>query len=139
MQFLLTTDFDGIINANTFAALKGTANADLTSAEALAISELTPLRGRFNVDADLAATGTSRNAEMVRLLVHITAYYLYNKVQDDDIPERITSNYKTQVANIEKIANSKLYTTLTPIMNPDDTTVSNYLFGGDAPRDNEIF
>lgn len=140
MQFLTDNDFKGIIGASTLAQLRGTADADLNSAESLAFSELDPLYARFDIAAELAKTGTGRNAVMVRLMVHITAYYLYNKVEDNDIPDRIVENYKTQVRDIEKFANGSKSCTLATLL--DATTeapVSNYRFGGDAPRDNEIF
>lgn len=139
MQFLILTDFDGIINTNTLAQLVGLANADIDRAEDLAFSELSPLYGRYNIPLELAKAGSARNKEMIRLLVHITAYYLYNKVQDDDIPERIIDNYRAQLGNVEKIAAGKMYTTITPLFNADQSVVSNRIFGGDAPRDNDIF
>lgn len=139
MKFLQSTDFNGIIATSIYNQLKGTDSANVDKAELLAITELAPLQARYNIPVELAKTGTSRNEELIRVLVHITAYYLYNVVEDDSIPERITTNYKNQVSNIEKIANGKLYTTLAPILNSDSTTKSVYRFGGNEPRDNDIF
>lgn len=140
MQFLTENDFKGIIGANTLTQLRGIGDADLNIAESLSISELDPLRAKFDISAELAKSDTGRNPVMVRLMVHITAYYLYNKVEDDDIPERIADNYKTQIKDIEKFANGSKSCTLTPLI--DETTnapKSSYRFGGDAPRNNDIF
>lgn len=140
MQFLTENDFKGIIGANTLTQLRGVSDADLNIAESLAISELDPLRAKFDISTELAKSDAGRNPVMVRLMVHITAYYLYNKVEDDDIPERITENYKAQVRDIEKFANGSKSCTLTPLI--DETTQapkSNYRFGGDTPRNNDIF
>lgn len=140
MQFLTENDFKGIIGANTLTSLRGALDENLNSSETLAISELDPLRAKFDLSAELVKSGSSRNQVLVRMMVHITAYYLYNKVEDDDIPERITDNYKTQIKDIEKIANGSKSCTLTPLI--DETTnapKSNYRFGGDTPRNNDIF
>jgi phage gp36-like protein len=140
MQFLTENDFKGIIGANTLTQLRGVGDADLNIAESLSISELDPLRAKFNISVELTKSDTERNPVIIRLMVHITAYYLYNTVEDADIPERITENYKQQVRDIEKFANGSKACSLTPLI--DETTQapkSNYRFGGDAPRNNDIF
>lgn len=139
MQFLTTTDFNGIIGTSSLNSLRGALDVNLTEAEKLAISELSPLRGNYDVDYELALAGTSRNVEVIRILIHIAAYYLYNTVEDVEIPERIDNNYNNQVKLIAKIADGSIYTTIKPLLNDDATPKSNYRFGGDASRDNEIF
>ncbi len=140
MQFLTTTDLTGIIGSNTLAQLRGAADANLETAEDLALSELDPLRANYDIDAELLKTTTSRNDMLVRMLVHITVYYLYNSVEDVDIPERVDENYRLQLKNIEKIATGKLSSTLDALT--DDTTgltKSNYRFGSDTARNHDIF
>lgn len=139
MQFLTETDFNGIIGANTLNSLRGGDDVNLATAEELAITELDPLQAKFNISAELAKTGSNRNGLMIRLMIHITAYYLFNTVDDNDIPERITENYNTQIKNIAKIAAGQMECTLTPILNEDASPKTSYRFGGDDPRDNDIF
>ncbi len=139
MQFLKESDFNGIIGSSTLTTLKGDDSENLTTAENLAISELDPLRTNFDIDTELAKNNTDRNTLMIRLLVHITAYYLYNTVVDDEIPERIYDNYKMSVSDIQKIATGKLGCTLEPILDETNRPKSNYRFGGDELRDNDIF
>ncbi len=139
MQFLTVTDFTGIIGTNTLTSLRGTADANLDTSEGLAISELDPLRANFDITAELAKTGTGRNSLMIRLLVHITAYYLFNTVDDNDIPERIVDNYKMQITDIQKISTGKLSCTLDTLLDDDEYPKSNYRFGSNTPRDNDIF
>jgi len=139
MQFLTSTDFNGIISAASYNSLKGTADANINEAEKLALSELAPLRGNYDINYELALSGTSRNAEVIRILVHIAAYYLYNTVEDVEIPERIDKNYDNQVKLIAKIAGGSVYSTIKPLLNEDSTPKSNYRFGSDAARNNDIF
>lgn len=139
MQFLKEDDFNGILGKSIMATLRGYLGDNLDTAENLAISELDPLRTNYDIDAELAKTDTDRNTLMIRLLVHITAYYLYNTVVDDEIPERIYDNYKSSVADIQKISTGKLSCTLEAVLDETNQPKSNYRFGGDKPRDNDIF
>ena len=139
MQFLTENDFKGIIGANTLSSLRGAADVNLATAEALAITELDPLRAKCDIPAELAKAGASRNGLMIRLMIHITAYYLFNTVDDNDIPERIAENYKTQIQAIAKIASGSMESTLTPLLDDTGAQKTSYRFGGDDPRDNDIF
>jgi len=139
MQFLTETDFNGIVGANTLNSLRGVDDVNLATAEELAITELDPLQAKFNIPAELAKTGSNRNGLMIRLMIHITAYYLFNTVDDNDIPDRITENYKTQIQAIAKIASGSMESTLTPLYDTEGVQKTSYRFGGDAPRDNDIF
>ncbi len=138
MTFLQATDFSGIINTATLNSLRGDADVNLDKAEQLAISELAPLHYTYNVAGELGKTGGDRNNELIRVMVHLTAYYLYNTVEDVGIPERIDENYSTQRKDIAKIASGDLHTTITPLT-VDGERKGTYFFGGDVPRDNQIF
>ena len=138
-MFLTDNDFNGIIDASQLADLRGVNDADLNTAESLAISELDPLRANFDISAELAKVGANRNDMLVRVLIHITTFYLFNTVQDVDIPERVETNYANQLKVIEKVATGKLATTLDHLLNDEAKPKSNYRFGGDAPRDHNIF
>lgn len=139
MQFLTENDFKGIIGANTISSLRGADDVNLTTAENLAITELDPLQAKFNIPAELAKSGDNRNGLMIRLMIHITAYYLFNTVDDDDIPDRITENYKMQIQAIAKIASGSMESTLTPLFDESGTQKTSYRFGSDTARDNDIF
>lgn len=139
MDFLTDNDFKGSIAATVLTKLRGTDDENLNEAEQLAISELATLRGRFNIDSELKQAGTQRSPEMVRMMVAITVYYLYNTVIDDEIPERIDSNYKKEIKDIRNIAAGNMFSTLKPLKASDGTNKSKFRSGGDAPRNNNIY
>lgn len=139
MDFLTDNDFKGSISVKVLEKLRGTDNENLNEAEQLAISELATLRGRFDIDIELKKADTQRSPEMVRMMLAITVYYLYNTVIDDEIPERIDSNYNKEIKDIRAIGSGKMSTTLTPLKATDGTAISKFRSGGDAPRDNSIF
>jgi len=139
MIFLTDTDFKGGIANAVLAKLRGVDDENLNESEQLAISELASLRGRFDIDGELKKVGTQRSTEMVRMMVSITIYYLYNTVIDDEIPERVDSNYKKEIKDIRSIAAGKTFSTLTLLTGSDGASKSKFRWGGDAPRDNKIF
>ena len=134
MEFLTNDDFTGILAPGVLTKLGG----NLNQAEALSISELDPLRGKFNIDAELDKSGTARNSVLVRIMVHITAYYLYNTVPDDEVPERITDNWKKELAIIEKMATGKINSTL-ETLSLDGKTVTHFRWGSNKKRSHELY
>ncbi|RKE02316.1 DUF1320 family protein [Marinifilum flexuosum] len=139
MDFLTEQDFKGTISTTVLNRLRGENDENLNEAEQLAISELATLRGRFDIDAELGKVGAQRNEEIKRMMVTITVFYLYNTVIDDEIPERVDSNYTKEVKDIRAISSGKMHTTLKPLKSSDGTNKSKFRSGGDAPRNNSIF
>lgn len=139
MDFLKTDDFDGILASSILADLKGGADENLNKAEELAISELDPLRAKFNIDAELDKDGDNRNDVLVRIVVNITAYYLYNTVVDDEIPKRIVDNWRKELATIEKIANGKMSSTLDTLTGDDGKTVTTFRWNSNRKRTHQLY
>jgi hypothetical protein len=135
MDFLKQTDFDGILAESVYTAL----GDDIDTSEELAISELDPLRGKYNIDAELAKSDANRNRTLVRILVHITAYYLYNTVPDDEIPDRIVDNYKKEIATIEKIAAGKLNSTLITNLDDEGNSVTVFRWNSNRERSHSLY
>ena len=134
MKFLNESDFIGIIAQATLDQLKGENNANLKKAELLAISKVAPLRDNYSIDIELAKAGTARNDELVRILSVLTAYYLFNTVEDTDIPDRIHDNYNDEYKAVLAIAVGKQHTTIPRHNNTDGTPRHNFRSGGDKPR-----
>lgn len=139
MIFLTDTDFKGILSPLVLTQLRGTGSENLSESEKLAISELDPLRAKFNINSELQKAGTTRNKTLVRILVNITAYYLYNTVVDDEIPERITANWKKELATIEKIATGKINSTLDTLEDAEGKAETNFRWGSNAKRSHELY
>jgi len=135
MDYLKDTDFKGAIGKTVLAQLRGDNDENVNEAEQLAISELAPLRGKFDIDKELLRVGEDRNKELTRMMVSITSYYLYNTVVDKEIPERIENNYDKELKDIRNMASGKQFSTLTGLQNADGTKKTNFRAGGDAPRD----
>lgn len=140
LKFIKETDFKGILGANVLASLKGTDSENLITAEALAISELDPLRGKLDLEAELNKQNDTRHPVLVRMLVNITAYYLYNTIPDDEIPQRISDNFKKEIQLIKDIASGKVNSTLDSVT--DQTTgekVTHFRWGSNKRRSHDLY
>ena len=139
MIFLSETDFKGLLAPIVLTNLRGTNDENLNESEKLSVSELDPLRAKFNIDAELQKAGATRNKTLVRIMVNITAYYLYNTVVDDEIPERIVANWKKEIATIEKIGAGKLNSTLLTNEDADGKSVTVFRWGSNKRRSHELY
>ena len=139
MIFLSADDFKGALATGLLTQLRGTADANLAAAELNAISELDPLKERYDIDAELAKTTTGRNKVLIRILVSLTAYWLFNTVPDDEIPQRITDNFKSAIRDIELFAQGKKATTLDPLTDEDGEVITRFEYGFDTKRSNNPF
>lgn len=138
LQFLSENDFKGTISSSVLNTLKGTASENLEEAEQLAISELSCLYASYDVDAELNKTGSSRNKELVRILVGITAYYLYNTVIDDEIPERIKDNFEKEYKHVIAVCKG-LASTLDKLTNGEGEAVTRFRFDADEQRSHDPY
>ena len=140
LTFIKETDFKGIIGTSVLTGLKGTGSENLIEAEKRAISHLDPLRGKFDIDTLLAQKDNSRHTVLVRMVVNITAYYLYNSVPDTEIPERIVDNFKMELTNIKDLASGKLSSTLSTL--EDAATgepVTRFRWGSNPKRSHGLY
>lgn len=138
LQFLDENDFKGTISSSVLTTLKGTGSENLEKAEQLAISELSCLYASYDIDAELAKTGSSRNKELVRILVGITAYYLYNTVIDDEIPERIKDNFEKEYKHVINVCKG-LASTLDKLTDDDGEAVTRFRSDSDDLRSHDPF
>lgn len=140
LKFLTEPDFKGILGASVLASLKGADSVNLAESELRSISELDPLRAKFDIDGMLAKVANERHPVLIRILVHITAYYLYNTVPDDDIPDRIVDNWKKELLFIKELASGKASSTLDNLTN--ETTgekVTNFRWGSNKRRSHDLY
>lgn len=140
LKFIAETDFKGILGATVLSGLKGAGSENLIESELRALSELDPLKGKFDLETMLGQAGTERHPVLIRILVHITAYYLYNTVPDDEIPARIVDNWKKELLFIKELASGKASSTLD--MLTDETTgdkVTTFRWGSNKKRSHDLY
>lgn len=138
LQFLEENDFKGTLSTSVLDTLKGTNSENLEKAEQLAISELSCLYATYDIDGELAKTGTARNKELIRILVSITAYYLYNTVVDDEIPDRIKENFEKEYKHVIAVCKG-LASSLDQLTGDDGQAVTRFRFDSDEQRSHDPY
>jgi phage gp36-like protein len=139
MAFITTSDLSGSISTSMLNQLIS-AGANFANCLTTAISELAPLRTNFKIDAELDKSGTNRNDELLRIVVAITTYYLFNTVEDDAIPQRVIDNYTKAIKDIKAIADGKQGTTIERIVDENGTSKTSIRVNTkDEPRDVNYF
>lgn len=139
MAFITTSDLSGSISTSMLNQLIA-AGANFSNCLTTAISELAPLRTNFNIDAELDKSGTNRNDELLRIVVAITTYYVFNTVEDDAIPQRVIDNYNKAIKDIKAIADGKQGTTIERIVDENGTSKTSIRVNTeDEPRDVNYF
>lgn len=77
----------------------------------------------YNVTAELAKTGADRNYYLLNLAIDIALYNIYQRCDDEAIPEKIIKNHDDAIADLQKVSNGKQPLALTTIIN--NTTINN--------------
>lgn len=76
----------------------------LDSAEGEAIGILRKhLDNRYDMNAELAKAGNDRSKVLLRYAKVLVIYFIYERIPDDLVPERVVKNYDEVVKALEKI------------------------------------
>lgn len=76
----------------------------LDSAETEAIGMMRKfLDVKYNMDLELGKSGSARNKVLLRIAKVLVIYYIYERVPDEMVPERVVKNYDEVMQMLEKI------------------------------------
>jgi phage gp36-like protein len=116
MIFLTYSDITQKVPDAILAQITDNLDSVLDQAENQAIAFVRDhLTGRYDLNAELQKTGQDRHPTLVRWLTDIVIYYIYNRIADAQIPDRIWKNYDDTRAELREISQGKRQTTLTKI------------------------
>jgi hypothetical protein len=100
----------------------------LDSAETAAVGMMRKfLDTKYNMAVELAKAGAARNQVLLRFAQVLVIYYIYERVPDEMVPERVVKNYDDVMKMLEKIEDGdSSIPGLTPvtITDPNDTTAT---------------
>lgn len=107
-DFIQAGDYSAFINNNILNKITGGNEDKIFNAEEMAIGFVVSKLGeRFDIQAELKTTGEKRNKTLLRWLLSMSVYHLYNTIPDTEIPERVTKNYNDARQEITSIAKGK--------------------------------
>jgi len=76
----------------------------LNSAETEAVGMIEKhLATRYDMGIELGKTGNARNKVLLRWAKVLVIYYIYERIPDEFVPERVVKNYDEVMSQLEKI------------------------------------
>lgn len=134
-QFIQATDFKAYLSTRVLEKLRGQADANLINAEVSALGMVRDATAaRYDINAELALTGTSRNPTLIRWLAILCSYFMYGEVADTEIPERVIKNYDDVREELRLINQGKMAVQLQRITATDGSKVTKFQAGSDQRR-----
>lgn len=117
IDYIQTPDFLVFITETSLRKLIRDNDCKITGSQGMAFGYIHEKLGkRYKVQDELRRQGDSRNPAMVRWMAVMAVYYLYQSIPDDNIPERVRTNYEDVVREIDRVAAGKDNSTLEPVL-----------------------
>lgn len=88
----------------------------------------------YDTDSIFATTGSDRPAQVVRWCVNLALFYLYERVPDKLVPERVVQNYEQTLATLQDIEDGKKSVDLQKKTDDDGENVNKFRWGSQTAR-----
>ncbi len=135
MIFLLDTDFANKIDNAVKLQITGGDEEVMNQAEKTAMAMVSgSLAELYDLALEYAKTGTERNQVLVRWLLNIALYDLYERIPDNQLPERVVKNYDDTLKMLEKIESGKRTCTLTKLTNETGAKKTVFRWGSEIRK-----
>lgn len=136
MTFLTTDDFLMKMSEDIRNQITDTNNAILDDAEIHATAIIQDaFYDKYDLDAEFAKTGDDRHRNLLRWMLNLTIYFIYERIPDEQVPERIVKNYDDTIAEIKAIEQGKRNTSLTKLIREDNQRKeTNFRWGSNEKR-----
>ena len=76
----------------------------------------------YDVVSEIAKTGLNRNYYLLNLAIDIALYNIYQRSDDEQIPEKIIKNHDDALNDLQKISIGKSALDMPPKVNSDNST-----------------
>ena len=87
----------------------------------------------YDVDAVLGATGNDRNRQVVRWVIVLALYYMYERLPANIMPARVRDNYQEVMAFLKDVEDGKKPMTLPRRSTPAGQTMTKFRYGSKVP------
>ena len=95
---------------------------------------------KYDLDAEFAKTDDARHKNLLRWMLNLTVYFIYEHIDDNQIPEIVVKNYDDTIKEIEKIEQGKRNTSLAKLVNETtDRKEVNFRWGSNTERTHDSF
>lgn len=136
MIFLTTDDFLMKMSEDIRNQITDSTDALLNDAEIHATAIIQDaFYDKYDLDVEFAKTGDDRHRNLLRWMLNITVYFIYERIPDNEVPERVVKNYDDTIAEIKAIEQGKRNTSLAKLVRDDNNRKeTNFRWGGTEPR-----
>ncbi|OQY03198.1 MAG: hypothetical protein B6I20_05620 [Bacteroidetes bacterium 4572_117] len=120
MVFITTDDFNRKFSEDIREQITESDTTILDDAEADAMAIVQDAFSQtYDLDAEFAETDGDRHKNLIRWMLNLMVYFIYERVPDNQVPERVVKNYDDTIAEIKGIESGKKNTTLAKIVDVD--------------------
>jgi Protein of unknown function (DUF1320) len=108
-MYVQKTDYKGRISIDLLDLLLAEDEANiLTDASKTAEDTIaSQVNTVYSVNGELAKTGAARNFFILNMAVSIALYYIYQRADDNDVPEKVIKNYDDTMDALAAISKGK--------------------------------
>ncbi len=124
-DFITKTDYQYQIKTYKLDQITEATDTLLDGAEDEAIGIILELlSGAFDMNLEFGKSGNNRNKALLRWTKCLVMYYIYERIPDAMVPERIIKNYDEAMLAMNELSDGKKNSTLTRLTEqaPDGTT-----------------
>jgi hypothetical protein len=131
--FITESDYTARIQDTRLQQIIQADESLLDDAESAAISIIRDaLHTRYDVDAIFATVGDARPKQVVRWVLTLALYFLYERVPDQVVPKRVIKNYDDTLAYLLEIEDAKKSVDLPRAVDDEDQPKSKFRWGSET-------
>lgn len=134
--FITEADYTPRIQDNRLSMIIEADTDLLDDAESTAIAVVSDaLYPYYNIATILATTGADRPKQVVRWVLNLTIYYLYERIPDKLVPERVVKNYDETLNMLTRISDGQESVNLPRLTTEEGIDATKFRHGSSAPRE----
>lgn len=139
-MYIIKQDYASRINLDLLNQIVDTAEQVeeeiLTTIDRIATDTIATYAGvLYDTTGEFAKSGAARNYLLVRWAMDISVYEMYQRTDDEEIPEKVIKNYNDAMEDLQAVANGKLPLALPPrVQNTNDTDTGDIGIQGSGLR-----
>ena len=139
MSFLNKDDYYRKLDESIINQITGGNDDLLDNAETTAAGIITDmLSGNYNIAAELAKSGSSSHENLMLWMLNLSAYLIYDRIPDNEIPERVIKDFDDTMDTLQKIAIGRTPTTLTPVTDESGKSKRVFRMGSKPARGHNL-
>lgn len=137
-NFISDTDYKAHVRDNQLQMIIDADDTILDTVELTAIAVVKDALYQYYDTAHIfAQTGTNRAPQVVRWCVCLAVYYLYERIPDKLVPERVKKNYDDTLVMLQEISDRKLSLDLPLKKDDEEKPISKFRWNSQTMREQQ--